>query len=90
MEDGLKTLSTPFQFSDQYLEDVELQACQLFEEFLCLPEPVQCLGFGNPVEVADSPLSSYSSGHESFKLKRSVGKYIVVHCIELRINLVAQ
>ena len=57
-----KPLNAPMQCSDAYLEEVEQQACLLFEEFLRLPEPVSrqrpLLGLSG--EVADAPANGVS------------------------------
>ena len=77
MADGLKPLGTPMQCSDELSDDVELQACRLFEEFLLLPEPVSSPGFFS-AEVADCASSQayWDDGRESYKPNRRAGKFV--------------
>lgn len=68
----LKPQRTPVESCEESLEDIEKQACLLFEEFLRLPHSSNTKSMlkKSSKEAADSPIIQEETGHYNYKQSR--------------------
>ena len=74
----LKPQRTPVESCEESLEDIEKQACLLFEEFLRLPHSSNTKSMlkKSSKEAADSPIIQEETGHYNYKQSR--GNLLIV------------